>query len=129
MAKGKRTGKGHELRYAAYKNERRWEKNRKLKLARALKAAPENKQISEAVVVYRRKTPTNKVWNASMRRVAELFKEFAGAVNKDIFSNNEKLAATSLMLQSKVAQQVRSSKSKSKPTTASMFSIETRLAA
>lgn len=125
MAKGKRNGKGHELRYAAYKQERRWEKNRKLKLARALKLAPDNKQIAEAVVVYRRTTPTTKVWSATNRRIAELFKEFSGRADKDLFSKNEKLAAVTLMKPSKVAELARAEKTK-KPVLP-MFALGTRV--
>lgn len=124
MAKGKRTGKGHEMRYASYKQERRWEKNRKIKLARALKLAPENKQITEAVVVYRRKTPTTKAWSATSRRVAELFKEFGGRADKDLFSKNEKLAATTAMLQSPIAKNMRAVKNK--PPVLPMFALGTR---
>jgi len=81
-----------------YKSSRRWETNRKRKLARALKRNPENTQIETAMknMVYRRKTPTNRVWSHSMRRQAELFQRFVGCVYMDMFSSNEKLSGPAL---------------------------------
>lgn len=76
-----------------YKATSRWKANRKRKLEKLLKQHPNNKQIELALqsMVYRRKTPNSRVWSASMIREAKLFKEFAGYVNRDIFSSNEKL--------------------------------------
>lgn len=79
MAKGKRSGKGNELRYAAYKQNKTWEANRKKRLARALKRNPENTQIEETLkggLVYRRSTPNSKQWSSTKRSEAILFKEF-----------------------------------------------------
>jgi hypothetical protein len=83
MAKGKRTGASHSGYYASYKAGKRWEKNRLRKLEQQLKEQPGNaEQIKAAMsrVSYRRKTPNNKQWSASTRRIAELFKMFVGTV-------------------------------------------------
>lgn len=83
MAKGKRTGKGHEAGYARYKAGRIWERNRIRKLKRALKKNPGNEeQITKALanITYRRKTPTTKQWSSTRRRIAELFKKVTGQV-------------------------------------------------
>jgi hypothetical protein len=92
--------KGREASLAVYKSSRRWETNRKCKLARALKLAPNNEQIPVAMkaIVYRRKTPKARVWSHSMRRIAGLMKEFKGIVHTDIFSSNEKVSAPAIML-------------------------------
>ena len=81
---------------ASYKNNRTWERNRLRKLRKALKSHPDNKQIAEALkgVVYRRHTPKAPYWTHSMIRTAQLFKDFSGWVNTDIFSTNEKVAGT-----------------------------------
>lgn len=99
MAKGKRTGKGHETRYARYKSSNQYAANRKKRLERALKKNPENKQIEVALkdIVYRRSTPNDKHWPATKKKVAQLFKLFTGRVDKDIFHNNEKISAPALM--------------------------------
>jgi hypothetical protein len=83
MAKGKRTGKGHEAYYARYKSGKVWETNRIRKLKRALKDNPNNaEEINKALanITYRRKTPTTKQWSATRRRIAEIFKKFTGKV-------------------------------------------------
>ena len=82
-----------------YKSSKRWETNRMRKLERALKRNPENKQIELAMknMVYRRRTPTNRVWSHSMRRQAELFQRFVGCVYVDMFSSNEKLSGPALL--------------------------------
>lgn len=79
---------------ASYKANKTWERNRLRKLRRALKDHPNNEQIMTALkgVSYRRKTPTVRIWSASKRRIAELFKMFSGHVDLQMFSNNEKVA-------------------------------------
>lgn len=126
MAKGKRTGKGHALRYTAYKQANKYAANRKRRLLRALKKNPENAQIETAIkdVVYRRSTPTNRHWSATKRQLAILFKEFTGRFDSNILSNNEKVAAPALMS--------KGWKSVTKPAefkASHMFSIMTRLSA
>ena len=97
----KTSSKGAEAYYARYKTEKRWETNRMKKLMRALKRNPENAaQIELAMkgMVYRRKTPTTRVWSSSKRRTAQLFKQFSGKATVDLFSSNEKLSSAALML-------------------------------
>lgn len=82
---GKVRGKSHESYYSRAKSAKIWETNRLRRLKRALKRNPENtEQIAKAMlnIKYRRKTPTTKVWSATKRRIAELFKKFTGKVPK-----------------------------------------------
>lgn len=81
---------------ANYKATRVWERNRIKKLKRVLKSHPENEQVIKALnnVVYRRKVPKAPYWTHTMIRQAMLFKSFCGAVDMNIFSNNEKLQAS-----------------------------------
>lgn len=125
MAKGKRTGKGHALRYTAYKQNKTYEMNRKRRLARALKRNPENTQIESVMsgIVWRRSTPANREWSSTKRRIAELFKEFNGKVDKDIFHSNEKVSAAALAKYGPNAVRV-----KTEPDRRSMFSIGVRIA-
>lgn len=125
MAKGKRTGKGHELRYNAYKMSKTYETNRRKRLERALKRNPENKQIEEALksIVYRRSTPNEKQWGSTKRRTAELFKLFTGAVNMEIFHNNEKISSLALL-----AAGPKSAKIETQYDFRRMFSIGARIA-
>lgn len=106
------------------------QKNRKLKLTRQLKKQPNNAaQINAALgcIVYRRHTPKNPVWTASMIAVARLFKEFGGNVNMEIFSADEKKSSAALRQPSKYAQ-LPVSKKKKPVKEPGMFSIEARLA-
>ena len=95
---GKKTSKGQEGYYATYKSTGKYAKNRKAKLERALKAQPNNEQIKIALknIVYRRKTPNTQVWSASEIRVAKLFKEFTGSVDRAIFNPNDKVSGPAL---------------------------------
>lgn len=83
---------------SGYKTSRRWESNRKLKLARTLKEQPNNEQVKLAMknMVYRRRTPTNRMWPASWVRIAKLFKEFTGRFDPAIMSSNPETARTAL---------------------------------
>jgi hypothetical protein len=105
MAKAR--SKAQESRAAAYKAEKRWEKNRKRKLLRALKRDPNNaEQINAAIgnMVYRRSTPTKPAWTSTSRRLAVLNKKF------------------------KLTQQnLEDSKKAEKPSYGTMFTISTRL--
>ena len=76
MAKAR--SKSAEAQASLYKTSKRWEKNRLARLKRALKRNPENKQIETAIatLVYRRRTPTVRVWNATKRETLRLFKLF-----------------------------------------------------
>ena len=98
MANSK-SGTGRQAQLAAYKIEKRMERNRRVKLERALKRNPENKQIELALkgICYRRKTPKVPYWSHSMISLAKLYKKFTGNFNPDIFSKNEKLSGPALM--------------------------------
>lgn len=98
----KSSSKSAEAYYARYKTEKRWETNRLKRLERALKRDPNNaKQIELAMkgIVYRRKTPTTRVWSAAKRNTAILFKKFSGKASQDLFSSNEKLSSVALIAQ------------------------------
>ena len=102
----KSKSKGAEGYFAAYKSSKRWESNRIRRLERTLKAQPNNEQVKAALkggLVYRRKTPVNRVWSASWIRVAKLFKEFGGRFDPAIMSSNADAAKSALQRQSKVA--------------------------
>jgi hypothetical protein len=78
MAKAKSRSKQQGNLYAQYKNEQRWEKNRRKKLENLAKIHPNNAQIAEALknIKYRRKTPKAPMWSHSAVHMAKLFKEF-----------------------------------------------------
>jgi hypothetical protein len=103
----KSTGTSGTAYYARYKQEKRWESNRLKKLERALKKNPENsEQIKLAMkgIVYRRKTPSTKVWSSSTRRMITLFKKFTGRATLDLVSSNEKVRAEALMFKKTAAK-------------------------
>ena len=113
---------GRKAKAAVYKTARRWETNRRRKLERQLKLNPSNAvQIETALkhIVYRRKTPINRTWSSTRRQTAILYKRFTGAVNMDMFSNNEKLSGPALMTHGKF-------KTKSLGRTDRMFALGTR---
>jgi hypothetical protein len=95
-----KSGASKESQAATYKTSKRWETNRLAKLLRAQKNHPNNEQIAAALknIRYRRKTPTNQVWNSSRRRIAMLMKEFKGVCHPEIFSTNEKVSVPALIL-------------------------------
>ena len=90
--------KSAERQSSAYKTGRRWEANRKRRLERALKAQPNNEQIKIALkqMVYRRRTPTNRIWSASAIALAKLFKEFTGRFDPAILSSNQDVARAAM---------------------------------
>ena len=83
---------------SVYKTSRRWESNRKRKLAKVLKEQPNNEQVKLAMksMVYRRRVPTNRMWPSSWIRIAKLFKEFSGRFDPAIMSSNPETARTAL---------------------------------
>ena len=99
----KSRSKTAENYFAQYKASRKWEANRKRKLERALKAQPNNEQVTRALknIVYRRKTPKTREWSASWIKVAKLFKEFTGKFDRSIMSSNSKVAFEAMGLSSK----------------------------
>ena len=92
------TSKSQASYYSNYKSTTRWKANRLRKLAKTLKAQPNNKNIKAAMdnIVYRRKTPTTSIWSHSNIRVAQLIKEFSGKCPHAIFSSNPKVAAEAM---------------------------------
>ena len=79
------------------------EANRKQKLLKLLKQQPNNQQIQDALVniKYRRKTPKTQEWSKTDIRLAQLFKEFTGRADWDLFSSNPKVQAAALAVHSK----------------------------
>lgn len=94
----KSRSKGAEQQASSYKANKRWETNRKARLERTIKAQPNNEQAKLALkgMVYRRKTPTTRVWSASWIRVAKIFKEFTGRFDPAIMSSNPEVAKAAL---------------------------------
>ncbi len=90
----KQNGTGKAAQASSYKLQKRQESNRKLKLERALKRNPNNKQIEAALkdIRYRRKTPKTQVWSHTTIEIAKLFKLFKGVVHKEIFHTDEKIS-------------------------------------
>lgn len=122
--------KSTDNRFAQYKSNRTWEKNRKAKLERTLKAQPNNEQVKNALkqIVYRRKTPNTRVWSASWIKVAKLFKLFEGRFDPNIMSANQELARAALSRQSKVSAEILKRKEQPKnPDTSKFFTLEARL--
>lgn len=123
--------KSADNRFAQYKANRTWEKNRKAKLERTLKKQPNNEQVQNALksIVYRRKTPTTRMWSASWIRTAKIFKLFEGRFNPNIMSANPELVRQALTQQSKVSAELVKQKNRQpiQPEFKSMFSIEARL--
>lgn len=103
-----KTSKSQEGYYSKYKTARTWEKNRKAKLERTIKEQPKNENAAIALkgMVYRRRTPTNKVWSASWIRIAKIFKTFEGRFDQNLMSANVELVRTALAKQSKVSAEV-----------------------
>ena len=97
--------KSAEKQSSVYKTSRRWESNRKRRLERALKAQPNNEQIKIALkqMVYRRRTPTNRVWSASWIQTAKIIKLFTGRFDPAIMSSNQDTARTAMQRPGPVA--------------------------
>lgn len=124
--------KSADNRFAQYKANKTWEKNRKRRLEALLKKQPNNQQIKNALggMVYRRKTPTTRTWSASWIRIAKIFKEIEGRFDPGIMSANPEVARTALQRQSKVSVELlRCKKPAAKVDYNSFFSIATRIGA
>lgn len=122
--------KSADNRFAQYKANRTWEKNRKAKLERTLKAQPNNEQVKNALksIVYRRKTPNTRVWSAYWVRTAKLFKLFEGRFDPNIMSANQELVRAALSRQSKVSAEMLKCKEQPKHVDSSkFFTLEARL--
>lgn len=99
MAKGKTSSKSDQNYYSRYQSNKTWEVNRKRKLNRHLKKHPSDTSAQKALgaIKYRRKTPKDPQWTPGKIKVAMLFKEFAGYVNRDMFNSNQKIQQEALM--------------------------------
>jgi hypothetical protein len=93
MAKSKRGGKSDVAGYARYKTANKESSNRIARLTKLAKDNPNNEQIALAIknVAHRRHTPKTRVWAHSMRRVAQIVKQFTGKFDKGLFSNDPKI--------------------------------------
>lgn len=98
MAKGKTSSKSDQNYWSRYQSNKVWEVNRKRKLNRHLKNHPGDKCAEKALgnIKYRRKTPKAPFWTPGTIRVAQLFKQFAGSVNLDMFNANHKIQQEAL---------------------------------
>ena len=93
-----KVSKNRQNAYAAYKAVSRWKTNREIRLLRALKASPNNPQIEVAIknISYRRRTPKASFWTHSMKRTAQIIKEFCGSCPHLVFNSNKLVAADAL---------------------------------
>jgi hypothetical protein len=98
MAKGKTSSKSDQNYWSRYKSNKVWEVNRKRKLAKHLKRHPNDKIAEQAThaIKYRRGTPKDPQWTPGNIRIAKLFKDFAGFVNRDMFNSNHKIQLDAL---------------------------------
>lgn len=94
-----KSSKTAENRFAQYKANKTWEKNRKLKLERTVRNQPNNEQAKAALkgMVYRRKTPGPHGWSATEKRTAQLYKQFTGVFSRDIFHADHKVSQAALL--------------------------------
>jgi hypothetical protein len=93
MAKGKTSSKSDQNYWSRYQSNKTWEVNRKRKLNRHLKKHTGDAVAQRALgnIKYRRKTPKDPQWTPGKIKIAMLFKQFAGRVNKDMFNSNHKI--------------------------------------
>ena len=94
------TSKSKQDYYARYKASNKWKSNRERKLLRQLELNPNNaEQINKAMgnIAYRRRKPEVRVWSSSMRRAAQLLRQFSGSAKQECFSSNQKIAETAIM--------------------------------
>lgn len=93
-----KTSKSQEGYYAKYKANKTWEKNRKARLERTLKAQPNNEQVKQALsgMVYRRKTPGPLGWTATQKRIAQLMRKWVGLFDRQMFHPDPKVSQLAL---------------------------------
>jgi hypothetical protein len=98
MAKGKTSSKSDQNYYSRYQSNKTWEVNRKRKLARHIKNHPNDQVAQKATqsIKYRRGTPKDPQWTPGNVKIAKLFKQFAGFVNRDMFNSNHKIQLEAL---------------------------------
>jgi len=109
MAKGKTSSKSDQNYWSRYKSNKVWETNRKRKLTRHIKKHPNDTIAVKATqnIKYRRGTPKDPQWTPGNIRIAKLFKEFAGFVNRDMFNSNHKIQLDALNTYNKSAKFVK----------------------
>jgi len=98
MAKGKTSSKSDQNYWSRYKSNKIWETNRKRKLNKHLKKHTNDQVAQKALgnIKYRRATPKDPQWTPGNIKIAKLFKQFAGFVNKDMFNSNHKIQLDAL---------------------------------
>lgn len=119
-----KSSKTAENRFAQYKANKTWEKNRKLRLERTIRDQPNNEQAKSALkgMVYRRKTPGPHGWSATEKRAAQLYKQFSGTFSRDIFHADPKVSQPALLKSA-----VQSAKNKTEAKTSGFFALGARL--
>lgn len=93
-----KVSKNRQNTYAAYKASMKWKTNREAKLRKLIKQNPNNMELVAALknVSYRRKTPKASFWSHSMKRTAEVLKQFCGRCPHAVFSSNKVVASDTL---------------------------------
>lgn len=89
----KRSSASDKAHHVTYKAQQLWSRNRRIKLERALKNAPNNLQIVAALknISYRRKTPKTREWCHVDKYMAHVIKQISGFCDKNIFHSNKDL--------------------------------------
>lgn len=95
---GKTRSKNQQGKYASYKTSQTWATNRRAKLAKHLKAHPNDTQAVAATknIVYRRKKPTTS-FSGTAKRTLKMFKLFEGRAAQNLISSNPIIAAQARM--------------------------------
>jgi len=94
----KSASKGKQGYYASYKSSGKHAKNKKARIARAIKRDPNNEALKNHLldINYTRKTPGSDTWSHSGIALAKVFKEFCGRFDKAILNSNAKQASEAL---------------------------------
>lgn len=121
----KRSSASDKAHHVTYKNQQTWSKNRKIKLERALKLAPNNLQIVGALksISYRRKTPKNREWCHVDKNMAHLVKQISGFCDRNIFHSNIQLKANAFL---NIFSKQKKDATKSTISSKGLFSIKDR---
>lgn len=120
-----KSSKTAENRFAQYKANKTWEKNRKARLERTIRNQPNNEQAKAALkgMVYRRKTPGPHTWSASEKRAAQLYRSIAGTFSRDIFHSDPKVSQPALLKPNPVPR----AKQRAEVKVSSFFALGARL--
>ena len=94
----KSRSKHQGTKYAQYKTEQRWSKNRRRKLERHLRQFPEDAQAKAALnnIKYRRKTPNSSLGKSALA-VLKVFKLFEGKASHNLVHSNPQVASAARM--------------------------------